>query len=53
VSFGAVAPFVLVLGFEVLRGVLGVDFGLVVVVGGGGDVFRALKPTSSSTERLV
>jgi hypothetical protein len=39
VSFGAVAPFVLVLGFEVLRGVLGVNFGLVVVVGGGGDVF--------------
>ena len=35
-SFGAVAPFVVLLGFEVLGGVLGVDFGL-LVVGGGGD----------------
>jgi hypothetical protein len=37
VSFGAGAPFVVLLGFEVLGGVLGVDFGLLVVGGGGGD----------------
>ena len=36
-SFGAGAPFVVLLGFEVLGGVLGVDFGLLVVGGGGGD----------------
>ena len=36
-SFGAGAPFVVLLGFEVLGGVLGVDFGLLVVGGDGGD----------------